>query len=234
MIAAHRTRSRVLVRTWRAAAPRSPRRGRAREASPNARPATSGPSSPGARPDVSPAIAASLERLREWAVNTARRFGAPSAEDAAQEAFLRAMRSAETFAPAPDVPHEVALRRWLAGILAHVVADAWTAERRQVRARESAPANPSIDPFGAVAARQVLRRILQAFPAATSPARFRAFLGHDIDGTPAHEIARQEGAPEGTIWTRIHAARRDLEAMLAREKAAERFERTRRMRRGRR
>lgn len=220
-------------RTWRASASKGPRRGRAREAEPIARPASSAPPSPPSPGATSPAIGPSLERLRAWATGTARRLGAPSPEDATQEAFLRAIRSADTFAPAPDVPHEVALRRWIAGILGHVVVDAWRAENRAEKAR---PPSSDADPFGAFEARAALRYVLRTFPRATTAERFRVWLACDVDGMTLAEMARQEGAPEGTIATRLRLARQDLETMIARERAAELSGHARRavLRRGRR
>jgi DNA-directed RNA polymerase specialized sigma24 family protein len=99
-----------------------------------------------------------------------------------------------------------------------VVVDAWRAEQRAEKAR---PPSSDVDPFGAFEARAALRYVLRAFPGATSPERFRVWLACDVDGMTLAEMARQEGAPEGTISTRLRLARQDLEAMIARERAVE-------------
>ena len=55
---------------------------------------------------------------------------------------------------------------------------------------------------------------MRTFPGATSPERWRTWLAFEVDGVPVAEIARQEGAPQATIYNRVRLAREDLAAML--------------------
>jgi DNA-directed RNA polymerase specialized sigma24 family protein len=152
----------------------------------------------------------------------ARYLGARSieAEDVAQEALLLAARDLGSFLAPLDVPRETALRRWIVAILARVLAG----HRGGPAGRSLATDDhlEGVDPRGALEARAELRHLLQHFPAATSPERWRAWLAFEVDGVPAAEIARQEGAPQATIYNRIHDARADLAAMLSRQDAAAR------------
>lgn len=233
----HRTAPRLLGASRRLGIPRP--------SSPRA--AASLPSGGGESGGGSPGLAldrALFERLRPWASGIARRIGASPGEieDVVQEAFERVTRSAASFVPPLDVPRETAIRRWIVGILAHVVG---SQNRRARRSPLSAHARAEhhgrrqgaddgrrdvdaddIDPadHGAlVEARADLRYLLQRFPGATLPERWRAWLAFEIDGVDAAEIARQEGTPIGTVYNRVRLAREDLAAMLTREEAAAQF-----------
>jgi RNA polymerase sigma factor (sigma-70 family) len=186
----------------------------------------SGPPSPPAPSDL-----AAFAMLRPWAVKMARYLGARPVEeeDITQEALLLAARDLGSFLAPLDVPRETALRRWIVGILAHVL----EAHRDHARRHQPAPHDPaSVDPRGRTEARAVLRHLLQTFPSATTPERWRVWLAREVDGVPVAEIARQEGAPESTIYNRLRLARVDLAAMLAREEAAARGPRGPRKRKG--
>lgn len=189
----------------------------------------------------SPEVRASLATLRPWALKMARYFGARAddREDVVHDAFVRAARDLGYFLAPLDVPRETALRRWIVGILANVVLEHQRRARRASK-RSSGVAPDDLDAErgdhgAAVEARADLRRILQAFPAETSPERWRAWLASEVDGVPVAEIARQEGSPESTIYNRLRLAREDLAAMLSRHEATARGKLARdRMKKGRR
>ena len=212
-----RTAPRLVGASRRFGAPR-PRKPR-----PEAPIETSGAGAPPS--SVDPSDVAAFGSLRPWALTMARRLGAreAEAEDATQEALLRAARDLDTFLAPLDVPRETALRRWIVGILAHVLSEHRAKDLRRPRpVRVANEALGGADPRGALEARAELRHLLQRFPGATSPERWRAWLAFEVDGVPVVEIARQEGAPEGTIYNRVRLARQDLAAMLVRQDAAAR------------
>jgi DNA-directed RNA polymerase specialized sigma24 family protein len=60
---------------------------------------------------------------------------------------------------------------------------------------------------------------LGAFSEATSPERWRALIAY-AEGISVAEIARREGIPAATVYTRIWKARRDIAAAMTREYAA--------------
>ena len=184
---------------------------------------TSGAGGPPASPN--PSDLAAFASLRPWALAMARRLGARSGEDedATQEALLRAARDLDTFLAPLDVPRETALRRWIVGILAHVLSEARDKAKRlpvPMSQLQHAPRYASSpDAHARTEARAELRHLMRTFPGATSPERWRTWLAFEVDGVPVAEIARQEGAPEATIYNRVRLARRDLAAMLARQDA---------------
>lgn len=231
----HRSAPRLLGASRRFGAPRPP----------SARPVASLPSGNGNGAGES-GLALDrdlLDRLRPWARTMARRIGARpnDIDDAVQEAFVRASSAAPSFVFPVDVPRELAVRRWILGILAHVVAEQndrarrsplVTAMRPDLDGHNDVDEGRAEDHGAIVEARQDLGGILRRFFETTTAERFRVWLAFEVDCVPAPEIARQEGAPVGTIYTRVRLAREDLAAMLTREEAEARFKRSRDATRG--
>jgi RNA polymerase sigma-70 factor (ECF subfamily) len=60
-------------------------------------------------------------------------------------------------------------------------------------------------------AQQALIRIVSKL----SPVRQRAFILYEIEGYTGEEIAELEGVPVNTVYTRLHHARRDFMAAVA-------------------
>jgi RNA polymerase sigma-70 factor (ECF subfamily) len=78
-------------------------------------------------------------------------------------------------------------------------------------ARRTARTEPADEAEEAEAARALERAILELRPA------YRAvFSLASVDGMSAKEIGLVLGLPEGTVWTHLHRARKELAAKLAR------------------
>ena len=134
-----------------------------------------------------------------------------AAEDAAQEAFLRAWRHAETYDP-----RRGRVLNWLLGIARNVAIDAVRLKRAQPVDPETLAATvlekSEVDP-GALpgfADRQRLREAMRALPADQRRALFlSAYLGRT-----ANEIGVLEDIPLGTAKTRIRSAMLRVRAEL--------------------
>jgi RNA polymerase sigma-70 factor (ECF subfamily) len=141
--------------------------------------------------------------------------------DLAQEVFLVVRRKLPTF-------RGENLGGWLYGITARTVRDrrrrAWF--RHLVRGRVALPLEelPATGPGPAEAldAQDRLRR-LQTLLARLSEKRRSVFVLFEIEGYSGEEIAALQGIPVGTVWTRLHHARRDVATLVA---AARRKEQT--------
>jgi RNA polymerase sigma-70 factor (ECF subfamily) len=101
-------------------------------------------------------------------------------------------------------------RPWLIGIAAQLLR-----RRRHTLARFvtvlgalRASAPTASDPRAALQARPDLERAL----ARLSEAKRVTILMAEVEGLSCEEIARALGIPIGTVWTRLHAARRELRA----------------------
>jgi RNA polymerase sigma factor (sigma-70 family) len=135
------------------------------------------------------------------------------AEDVAQEAFLRAWRSASTYDPG-----RASVATWLLTITRNTAIDA-------VRARRSVPASPEMlegmvqETFGSRdAADTAIHRIdsdraLQHL-ASLHPSQARAVVLAVVGGCTAVEVSEHENIPLGTAKTRIRTGLLKLRAAL--------------------
>ena len=142
---------------------------------------------------------------RPWLLTLARTLGARDPEDALQDTALRALQH----------PGERGRGWW-----ARVLRNGLVSERRS-RARRAARENAVARPERVEAtADRVERRELEArIHAALSelPREQREALElRYLEGLPPREIARREGAPVKTIYTRLDRGRSELRARLAR------------------
>jgi RNA polymerase sigma factor (sigma-70 family) len=134
------------------------------------------------------------------------------AEDVAQEAFVRAWKSAPTY----DA-RRGSLVTWLLTITRNVAIDA-------MRARRDTPASPEIldevishslrDPTGAHADRLVAQQALRALMA-TYPDQARAVVLAVLGGCTAQQVSDHEGIPLGTAKTRIRTGLARMRATAA-------------------
>lgn len=149
--------------------------------------------------------------FREHAAFVARflaRLGVPrdDAEDLVQEVFLTAHRRGGF------VPGQARPTTWLAEIALRVASTA-----RRSRRRKPAHASEGLDhaqaqgadPAEAAAAREALVRIERAL-AGMDLDRRAVFVLFEIEGQACDAIAAGLGIPVGTVYSRLHAARREF------------------------
>jgi RNA polymerase sigma-70 factor (ECF subfamily) len=162
-----------------------------------------------------------LAGASRWIANGARKLGVrpADAEDCAQEVLIAAARGWATMRAPVDVAADTARRRWVWGILAHRASAFHRSARARVRVRANfetaigSPSQPSHEE------RAVALLTIRSLQDATTPERWRAWFAHEVDGIDVREVARTEGAPLQTIYTRLRLAREDFAAFRAREEA---------------
>ena len=127
------------------------------------------------------------------------------AEDAVQEAFLRAHQALDRFDPGQT------FGAWLNRIVANAALD--LARRRKVRSAEELTESIP-DTFRDPAESGELRRRLDV-ALAQLPDRARAVIVlHDVEGFTHAEIGEMLGIPGGTARSDLHHARQKLRVML--------------------
>jgi RNA polymerase sigma-70 factor (ECF subfamily) len=131
------------------------------------------------------------------------------ADDAAQDAFLRALTKLDQFdATRPFGP-------WLLRIVANAAAD----RRRRRTVRRAEPLDPGLAAGGAgpdaAALRAELGERLRAALAELPERRRLAVVLFDVEGYGHADIARILGLPEGTVRSDVFHARRFLRDRLA-------------------
>jgi RNA polymerase sigma-70 factor (ECF subfamily) len=131
-------------------------------------------------------------------------------DDLVQATFLEVRRTAHAFRGTSSV------KTWILGIAANVARHALRGERRRrahqaryLERIEGAPA-PLDDQ---VARRALMARIAEALAALPRDQQI-AFLLCDLEQLPGAEVARALGIPEGTLWRRLHTARKAMRAAV--------------------
>lgn len=145
-----------------------------------------------------------------------RMSGGPNdAEDIVHATFLAALKAAATFDPARSC------RPWLLGIAANLIqrerskGARWKRLLSAFRPLES-PSTP--DPERTLAMREGLGRLERALLDLPEPKRLVVIMA-ELEGMSGEAIAEALGIPVGTVWTRLHHARRELAQVLDREGA---------------
>ena len=125
------------------------------------------------------------------------------AEDAVMEAFARAVGSGRSFLDA-DNPEA-----WLRTVAVNVTRTRWRRSRffRDVSHRLVAEESYADLPDDRLALLAALRQL----PAAQR----EAIALHHLADLPVHEVARETGAPEGTVKARLARGRAALQLLLA-------------------
>lgn len=129
-------------------------------------------------------------------------------DDVVQEVFLTAHRKGG-YAPGPARP-----TTWLAEIALRVV----STHRRTQRRRRVSPDEAAVEravasgatPFEAAARAQALARVETAL-AGIDVDRRAVFVLYEIEGESCDSIAHGLRIPLGTVYSRLHAARRDFQ-----------------------
>lgn len=146
-----------------------------------------------------------LHQKRMYAVARAIVLVHEDAEDAVQEAFVRAFQALDRFNP------EQAFGAWLNRIVANAALD--IARRRKVRATDElhdTVADRFEDPGELDELRDRLAEALEELPD-----RMRSVLVlHDVQGFAHAEIGEMLGIPEGTARSDLHHARQRLRKRL--------------------
>ncbi len=136
-------------------------------------------------------------------------------DDLVQATFIEVLRAAPSF----DARSRV--RTWLFGIASNIARHHRRSEGRRRRWQtvvdelpEEEPARISL-PDGALERSELLERLGAAV--LELPPDFReVFVACEVEALPGTEVARALGIPEGTLWRRLHEARKRVEARLGR------------------
>jgi RNA polymerase sigma-70 factor (ECF subfamily) len=139
------------------------------------------------------------------------------AEEAAQDAFVRAYRALAGY-PAERI-RELRLRPWLTTIVLNVCRNRTRVRRVATTELAFEPASePATDPFATRHSRDLWARLLSSLP----PAQRTAIVLRHVDGLSYTEMAEALGRPEGTLKAQVH---RGLAALQTAFLAAQRRER---------
>jgi RNA polymerase sigma factor (sigma-70 family) len=135
-------------------------------------------------------------------------------DDLVQLTFLQVPRAAARFEP------ERSVKAWLFGLATVVVKRhrrtiARFARKISALAREPAGKAPPT-PVDLVGEEQSVRQARQAL-ADLSGKKREVFVMVVLEQLPGETVARMLGIPVGTVWTRLHHARRELRALLGEE-----------------
>ncbi len=132
--------------------------------------------------------------------------GADDVDDLVHSTFLTAAKSAGRY------DGRAACRPWLIGIAVRLLRRRQHALARWlgVASALATLGRSSIDPDPAVGMRGDVERALSRL---TQPKRITLLLA-EVEGLSCPEIAAALEIPIGTVWTRLHNARRELRALL--------------------
>lgn len=155
------------------------------------------------------AFAGLYDRYSAQLLAFARRIDANDAEDVVQTVFMRVLRIASTFRP-----DATSARPWLFAITTRVLQERtrglrrWHAARmRLVEKVSDRYSSDGIERIGDV--RRALARL--------SMAKRVVLVLSEVEGFSSEEIAAMLQIPVGTVWTRLHHARKELRAFCATE-----------------
>jgi RNA polymerase sigma-70 factor (ECF subfamily) len=139
---------------------------------------------------------------------------AADAEDALQETFFAVHRGL------PGFRGEAHLSTWIYRIALRVALRVKSRRpKHEANDRGNPAAEPAVTPEDPVIARE--RRADLTAALGRLPAEQQTVLSlFAVEGIPQKEIAAILGIPEGTVWSRLSAARRRLAAELARKAAS--------------
>jgi RNA polymerase sigma-70 factor (ECF subfamily) len=131
-------------------------------------------------------------------------------DDLAQQTFVEVWRSAARFRGG------AAVKTWIFGIAANLVRHRARSEGRRRAAMAGlalAPAPSSHGPDDAAIRRQMVDRLGAALATLSHELR-EVFVLCDVEEIPGVEVARALGLREGTVWRRLHDARKALRRAL--------------------
>jgi RNA polymerase sigma-70 factor (ECF subfamily) len=138
---------------------------------------------------------------------------ASDVEDVVHATFMTAAKAAGNF------DGRLSCRPWLVGIAARLVhrrkrgLSRWARALRELTVREG---DRYADPHRELVARDEVQRLSHALERLSEPKRIVLLLA-ESEGLSSEQIAEALHVPVGTVWTRLHHARRDLRHWLERE-----------------
>jgi RNA polymerase sigma-70 factor (ECF subfamily) len=144
----------------------------------------------------------------DFVYRCAARLGGPALEpeDVAQEVFLIVRRKLRT------IDGSCKLITWLYGITLHVARRLRQKARRQARFKRSVTEEPVAHTPEVFEAHRTVYQILDQL----APKKRDVFILAELEGLPCDEIATIVGVKIETVWSRLHDARREFAAHLAR------------------
>jgi len=138
-----------------------------------------------------------------------RAAGAENAEDIVQATFLRVVR----VAPSYDANASSA-RPWLFALTARVMQE----RRRSLRRLGAALLRLAIHPRDTASQPRTAHLDVDRALDRLSRAKRVVLLLSEVEGFSGEEIAAMLEVPIGTVWTRLHHARREMRSFLERER----------------
>jgi len=143
------------------------------------------------------------------------------AEEAAQDAFVRAYRALASY-PAERI-RELRLRPWLTTIVLNVCRNRTRVRRVATTELAFEPAaEPTTDPIASRHARETWAGLLSSLP----PAQRTAIVLRHVDGLSYAEMAEALGRPEGTLKAQVHRGLASLQTAFLAARRREREEMT--------
>ncbi|HEY0463138.1 MAG TPA: RNA polymerase sigma factor [Polyangiaceae bacterium] len=132
------------------------------------------------------------------------------ADDIVQATFLSAAKTVASY------DGKQACRSWLVGIAGRILyrrrrgLSRWARALRELSMRE---ADNYADPHQELSARDEVQRLSWALAKLSEPKRVVLLLA-EAEEQSCEQIARALQVPVGTVWTRLHHARRELKRLL--------------------
>jgi RNA polymerase sigma-70 factor (ECF subfamily) len=153
------------------------------------------------------ALGVLYDRYAPALLRFARRLvGVQDANDIVQSAFLRVVALAHSYDT--SVP---SARPWLYGIVARITQEHRRSGRRWAAALLKLASQPPTAPIMIPESRRDLDSCLVKL----SLAKRTVLILSEVEGFTSEEIASMLSIPVGTVWTRLHHARRELRRLYA-------------------
>lgn len=144
-----------------------------------------------------------------------------AAEDAVQDAFVKIYRNARRFVPVPGA----GFKSWAYRILVNTCFTAY--KKRKNEGQFLADLEPEIQELvadrgaGETRERELNRDEVESFLKELSPGLAEPMRRHFIEGKPHAEIAKKMDISEGAVRARVHRAKQELKALIARRQKSE-------------